>query len=60
MCLKVLRENTLARIRGPAIRPAAVPAMIHGSVTLSPRLGLGVSALLCDRSSLHGPATQPA
>jgi hypothetical protein len=31
----VLRENTLARIRGPAIRPAAAPAMINGSVTVS-------------------------
>jgi hypothetical protein len=56
----VLRENTLARIRGPAIKPAAAPAMIHGSVTLSSRLGLGVSVLLCDRSSSLGPATQPA
>jgi hypothetical protein len=33
----VLRENTLARIRGPAITPTAAPAMIHGSVTVFPR-----------------------
>ena len=32
----VLRVKTLARIRGPAIRPAAAPAMIHGGVTVSP------------------------
>jgi hypothetical protein len=32
----VLRENTLARIRGPAITPTAAAAMIQGSVTVSP------------------------
>jgi hypothetical protein len=53
----VLRVKTLARIRGPAITPTAAPAMIHGSVTASPRLGLGVGVLPCDRSSSHGPAT---
>ena len=54
----VLRENTLARIRGPAIRPAAAPAMIQGSVTVPPCLGLAVP--LCDGRSLVLPAAQPA
>ena len=33
----VLRANTLALILGPASRPAAAAAMIHGSVTFLPR-----------------------
>jgi hypothetical protein len=45
----VLREKTLARIRGPATRPAAAAAMIQGSVTAPARLGLGL--IPCDRSS---------
>ena len=56
----VLREKTLARIRGPAIRPAAAPAMIHGSVTVFARLGLGMGVLPCDHGSSPGPATQLA
>jgi hydroxymethylbilane synthase len=54
----VLWEKTLARIRGPATRPTAAPAMTHGSVTVSPRLGVGVFP--CDRGSSHGPAAQLA
>ena len=54
----VLREKTLARIRGPATRPTAAPAMIHGSVTVSARLGVGMFP--CDRSNSHGPTAQPA
>ena len=33
----LLRANTLALILGPASRPAAAAAMIHGSVTFLPR-----------------------
>jgi hypothetical protein len=39
----VLRENTLARVRGPAITPVPAAAMIQGSVTVPARLGVGMS-----------------
>jgi hypothetical protein len=54
----VLRENTLTRMRGPAIKPAVAAARIQGSVTVSARLDVGL--LGCARTSAPRPTAYPA